>query len=309
MESTVRATGLRGLPLGIGTTFDYSIPFEPMCRLIAEAGFRAITIGGDVAHSGYDTQEGRERIRRVVTEYGLNVDSVHAPFGKDCDISTPDERQETPAPESSPATSPPAALAPVRIRYRPSPARLQAVSKLKTAIDAALALDSQIVVIHSAAEFPAVETRLHIQAARDSLAELIPYAAHRNVRLAVENLSSVLEMQVFEAVLDEFSELGVCYDSSHARLTGNSFGVLQRFRDRIITLHVSDNRGTSDDHILPFEGGLDWEEFACYAARLQYVKTFMLEVETRESAFKDTKEFLAQAFERATCLTSGRSHR
>jgi sugar phosphate isomerase/epimerase len=322
---------LTDLPIGIGTTFDYSIPFEPMCRMVAQAGFKAITIGGgNVAHSGYDVVDNRQRIGRIVAEHGLVVDSVHAPFGPECDIAAPDisvpaairiplrndgkpegelgvcepASAETPAQvESQPADSKPqSASQSQRVAHKSSPDRLAAVARVRTAIDAAMSLDSQVVIIHPTVEFPIEETRARIQALRDSLSELIPYAANRNVRLAIENLPSLLSMQVFEAALDEYSELGVCYDSSHAQLSTNPFGVLRRFRDRIITLHISDNLGQKDDHLLPFEGVIDWDEFALYARQLKHLQTFMLEVEVRESAFRDTREFLNQAFQRTQRL-------
>jgi sugar phosphate isomerase/epimerase len=33
----------------------------------------------------------------------------------------------------------------------------------------------------------------------------------------------------------------------------------------LVTTHVHDNRGTADDHLVPFEGRIDWEQalFAC----------------------------------------------
>jgi sugar phosphate isomerase/epimerase len=321
---------IAGLPIGIGTTFDYSVPLEPMCRMIAQAGFKAIMLGGgDVAHSGYDTEDGRKRICEIVGEFGLRVDSVHAPFGPECDLSTPDvqvpaatsagapvaggvavereQEQSVPQaqPESAADTQPATGNLPptiARVVSKPSPMRLAAVARVENAIQAAMSLDSQIVIIHPTAGVQFEDMRARIHALRNSLRELIPYALHRNVRLALENLPSLLSMQVFEAVLDEFPELGVCYDSSHAQISTHPFGVLQRFRERIIATHVSDNRGVSDDHMLPFEGVIDWDEFAFYAGKLPHLTTFMLEVEVRESAFKDTREFLTQAFQRTQRL-------
>ena len=93
------------MPIGIGTTFDYGLPFEPMCRMIARAGFRAITIGGgDIAHSGYDTVGGPGDDSGRNREARLRIDSVHAPFGPDADLSVPDIRTEMSA--SDPPVAP-----------------------------------------------------------------------------------------------------------------------------------------------------------------------------------------------------------
>ena len=293
------------LTIGIGTTFDYSIPLEPMLNMIARAGFHAITIGaGDIPHSGYDSIEGRDRIRSLAAASDLVVNSVHAPFGPECDVSTPDERTSGPPPQAEADEG--GRHAGLPLRRRPSIARLQAIERVKVAVDAASALGSKVVIVHLTDRFEASETRERIGAVRESLSELLPYARERGVRLAAENLPSLLGMQVFEVALEEFPELGVCYDSSHALLSGSSFGVLQRFRERVVELHISDNRGKLDDHVLPFEGVFEWEEFTHHLSYLPLVHVMMLEVEVRESEFKDTEEFLRQAALRARRLAGTR---
>jgi sugar phosphate isomerase/epimerase len=315
--------------VGIGTTLDYGLPFELMCRMVADAGFRTITIGGgDIVHSGYDADAGRRRIIDSTTRNGLAIDSVHAPFGTAADISVPDAKLESPADVAPTAvceratpplidpgvTASPSSVLSERRAGRPTagqvrPAmpttcqpsrqRFEAVARMKMAIDAARALDTRIVVIHPTDRFSVDETKARIGAAKDSLRELSRYAAARNIRLAVENLASPLSMQVFEAVLEYLPDLGICYDTSHALISRDLFGVVGRYCERIIAVHLSDNRGKSDDHLLPFEGIMPWEEFAYYLSRMKNLSCFMLEVEIRESAFKDRGEFLAEAYRRA----------
>jgi len=312
------------MPFGIGTTFDYSIPFEHMIPMLARAGFSYITLGGgNIAHSGYDTEEGRAAILRTVQAAGIAIDSVHAPFGQDCDISVPDVRIEIPsqaqpdvrqdtgaviAPgavngaERTQETSPVVPASPATRRLSAAPERLEAVASVRKAIDACAALGARTVVIHPTDRFPVEQTRSRIQALRDSLRELLAFANRQGVRLALENMPSLVEMQVFDSVLEEFPDLGVCYDTSHAQLSGNTFGILQRYQDRIITTHISDNLGREDDHMLPYEGVIEWDEFAYYFGRVKQLQCFMLEVEVRRSRFKDTREFLDQALRRAQRL-------
>jgi sugar phosphate isomerase/epimerase len=203
-------------------------------------------------------------------------------------------------PENEDSSEPPRRES--RVSYKPSPDRKHAVNRARSAIDAARDLGSPVVVLHPCAEFPAEQTRDRIFAARESLKELLGYAVRCGVRLALENMPSLLQMQVFDTLLDELPELGVCYDSSHANLTGRPFAVLQRYRDRIIELHISDNDGTSDQHRLPFEGSIDWDEFGLYFRNLERIEVLMLEVEVRESAFKDSQAFLSEAHARAEKL-------
>jgi sugar phosphate isomerase/epimerase len=282
------------LQIGVGTTFDYSIPLEPMFEMIAQAGFSATTLGaGNIPHSGYDTEDGRKRVRELAARYGLRIDSVHAPFGAQCDIS------DGPANDERRASS-------VERRTTDDGQRTthdgSAIDRVRNAIDAAEAIGSGIVILHVTDRFLAEETRARIGAVKTSLKELIPYAMKKGVQLAAENLPSALAMQVFHAALEGEPSLGVCYDSSHARIAGDGFDVLQRYRDRVIALHISDNRGQNDDHMLPFEGVIEWPEFAHYLGRLPRISILMLEVEVRESAFRDSQEFLAQAAARAKRL-------
>lgn len=275
------------LPIGISTAFDYRVPFDVMCQLVRDAGFRAIAIGAEVGHSGYNQPERLPVLSRLFAENGLMVDSIHAPLGSEADISVPDA---TITAEQSPTGQ------------EPSGARLAAVSGVKAAIAAAAELGCQVVVVHPATDFPATETRNRIASLRASLKELVPYAAERKVRLALENMPSLLVMQVTEAVLEEFPEVGVCYDTSHAQLSTNPFGILQRYGERIIAVHISDNRGEEDDHLLPFDGIIDWQEFALYAYRLENIPSLLLEVETRKWTGSDIRMFIAEAYARATRL-------
>jgi sugar phosphate isomerase/epimerase len=300
--------------------------------MISTAGFEAITIGGgNVAHSSYDTETGRSAVLGACGRYGLRIDSVHAPFGQEVDLSLADIRNAlgpVDVGESSSSDSPgvPGATArpdehprdansgavpdmqagsaadesaTPRFTWKPDERRVQAVARVKMAIDAAAALGAGVVVVHPTDRLAADETRARISAVRDSFRELLRYAAARGVRLAAENLASPLSSQILEVLLEQLPDLAVCYDSSHAQISGDVFGIIGRHRDRIIAVHLSDNLGLEDDHMLPFEGILPWDELAYYLPRLNNLKCFMLEVEIRQSAFKDRGEFLAEAYRRA----------
>ncbi len=55
--------------------------------------------------------------------------------------------------------------------------------------------------------------------------------------------------------------LGVCYDFGHANLTSPSRHRenLNRLGSRLRAVHVQDNHGTLDEHLMPFFGSLDWK--------------------------------------------------
>jgi len=103
----------------IATAFDYDIPFARMIPMIRQAGFEVVSLGGVAEHSGYPTAEGRARIRKLMEENGLEMDSVHSPIAG-WPLFSLDEAK-----------------------------RRGAVRQCKMAIDAAFDLGVGIVVIHS----------------------------------------------------------------------------------------------------------------------------------------------------------------
>ena len=88
---------------------------------------------------------------------------------------------------------------------------------------------------------------------------------------ALDDLQWILERLPREGV-------GVCVDTSHCSLGGFLFDALSRFRDRLVHVQVSDNRGVTDDHLPPGHGHIDWKRFRHALADVGYEGVFMLEV-------------------------------
>ena len=112
-----------------------------------------------------------------------------------------------------------------------------------------------------------------------NLVYLRPYlrfAAARGVRIDIENgtnqpwsgdsLKEVAPatnelIAVADALNAEFGGevLGICFDCGHARLAGGDpAGDIRRLGKRLKVVHVHDNDGGSDDHLLPGAGSIDW---------------------------------------------------
>jgi sugar phosphate isomerase/epimerase len=120
------------------------------------------------------------------------------------------------------------------------------------------------------------------------IAGILSYARERSVRLALENGA----MDVLQAVADAFpadgadgpgSRLGICIDTGHANLHRDLFAnpaaaYLRAFADRLVHLHVSDNLGTGDDHLVPGTGTIDWRSIADALRRIGYRGTIVLEL-------------------------------
>lgn len=266
----------RDMDISISTTFDPKMPLAIMMPMVAAAGFARISLaGGNYEESKYLAAEGRQHVNSLCEASALVIDSIHAPLGSNIDIANPQER-----------------------------IRDFSVDLMKKALYACCEVKCPVLVLHLCNRFPENELAERIVAVRTSLNELVPYAYQKNIHLAIENLIGESANVLFERMLGEFRQehVGVCYDTSHAYLTGNMYSLLETYGKRIIALHVSDNKGQLDDHMLPFEGAIDWAKFTQAFSRIDFQGTFLLEVELRESLFKDPKIFLEQAYARALKL-------
>lgn len=143
------------------------------------------------------------------------------------------------------------------------------------AIDAAGFLGSEYAVIHPIGSPSAPFTPEAIdKALNDNINYLTPYIEYADkagVKLVVENMRNPKKAEGchrFSSHAEELVRLadalgiGICWDFGHAhnaalrpqseelRLVGN----------RLKVLHVNDNHGGDDEHLLPFFGTVDWKD-------------------------------------------------
>ncbi|MCZ7646462.1 MAG: sugar phosphate isomerase/epimerase [Planctomycetota bacterium] len=106
---------------------------------------------------------------------------------------------------------------------------------------------------------------------------LLPACEKHGVGIAIENIFDSAASgrgcpRFYGAVPDELCELidaidhplvGACWDTGHARLMGlEQRTALSTLGKRLKVVHVQENDGKGDDHMLPFangRGGVDWE--------------------------------------------------
>ena len=74
------------------------------------------------------------------------------------------------------------------------------------------------------------------------------------------------------------ADVGICLDFGHAHLDGDLVDAIETVSEHLMTTHVHDNRGRSDDHLLPFEGTIDWPAALTAVQKVGYDGALMLEV-------------------------------
>jgi len=82
-------------------------------------------------------------------------------------------------------------------------------------------------------------------------------------------------------LVDSFKSdhVGVCWDTGHAHIQElDQWDALHVIGDRLKMLHIQDNDGNSDQHLLPFMGGIDWRRLVDALYDIGYAGDFTYEV-------------------------------
>lgn len=89
------------------------------------------------------------------------------------------------------------------------------------------------------------------------LQKIVDYAEKLNIKIAFENTT---KKGYLEYVIDNIKNknIGVCYDSGHDHTHFNNDFNFEKFKDKIIAVHLHDNVRLGDDHLMPFDGTIDW---------------------------------------------------
>jgi sugar phosphate isomerase/epimerase len=261
--------------LSIGTTFNYDIPLREQLPMIGRIGFRYVSLGTRLEHSRYLTASGRKNIKEMLGIHGIRICSLHTPFGKNIDISSPDSAKKN-----------------------------ITIDCYKRCIDAAQDLDAPIVIFHPSAYMQFDDLGSRKKVIIDNVNTLLDYVRDAKVGLAIENEHFAPANDIMRFSLDHIrdSNYGFCYDTSHDNLTSHPLKIFEDYGRRLLTTHISDNRGKKDDHMLPYEGGFPWPAFCRIFSKIDFSGILLLEVEMRESAFGSPGEFLQEAFNRGQRL-------
>jgi sugar phosphate isomerase/epimerase len=133
----------------------------------------------------------------------------------------------------------------------------------------------------------------------DAAGRLAERALQLGVTLAIENTCSAECIGVLLEAIPSRG-LGLCYDSSHDFLRGQTRGsLLENWGHRLVTTHLSDNLGVTDDHFLPGEGQVDWLHLAEVFPRDSYRGAFLFELLPRPSGDGSAADFVRAACGRA----------
>ncbi len=179
--------------------------------------------------------------------------------------------------------------------------RQAGVELVANRIEMTARLGSDVIILHQ--PLPAVDHdrfAAHWQAACRSLGELGPIARKIGVRIAMENGNYAVLERLLAAFEPDF--VGVCYDCGHGNINGG-LDWLEKFNHRLISIHLHDNDGRSDQHRMPLAGSVDWPRLAGLIAASAYRKAVNCEAVMKNDGIADPAQWLAAAH--AACAKFG----
>lgn len=246
-------------------------------REIGGAGFDTVELFATRTHFDYHSESSIADLQQWLAEAGLVLASVHAPVAE----SFTSGRWGAPLNLASPDAA----------------HREHALEEATRALQVARRLPFPVLVVHagvvaSRQQAPGDNNR---GAARRSIEALAVLARPLGVNVAVElvpnELSKAGSLVHFVEDVLEAGAASICLDLGHAHLEGDLVDAIETVSEHIAVVHAHDNRGRSDDHLVPFDGTIDWPAALTALQKVGYDGTVVLEIATTGS----TKDALARA--------------
>jgi sugar phosphate isomerase/epimerase len=220
---------------------------------IAASGFESVELFATRTHFDYHSPAAVADLQSWLADAGLELHGIHAPVSD----SFVGGRWG----------------APITLASADAGERARAVDEAERALHVARRIPVTVLVAHlglprSQGWSPADNSR---DGARRSVEALQRLAAPLDVRVAVE--------------------VGVCLDFGHAHMDGDLIDAIETVSGHLMTTHVHDNTGRADDHLVPFDGTIDWPAAMTAIQKVGYDQTLMFEIGARGPA----KETLRKA--------------
>jgi sugar phosphate isomerase/epimerase len=209
---------------------------------IARHGIGAVEIFCALAHFNYHSPDVVRELAGALRDHNLKLHALHAPA----------ERDFNPMHESS---APLSICDPERVR------RLEAVDEIKRALDVAEFIPFPYLVQHVGSSRDTADAR-RFDAAFSSIEHLHVFAKERGVTLALENTPGELATPAHlrQFIIDtRLTDLRLCFDIGHAHIGDGVLASLEPMREFLATAHIHDNHGLKDEHLLPYEGTIEWK--------------------------------------------------
>ena len=182
--------------------------------------------------------EACRQMRKGLAAFGLWVRSVHAPFGNELNVIDVDPL-----------------------------ARLHALEAHRSVLRGGAELGAELMVMHPGREYQSQRPLEEIVGVCvDVVGEVTELAAELEMSVALENVlpaHAIHDHAVVREIVERVGHpaLGVCLDTGHANVVDSVHKAVGAFARLINHIHLHDNDGKADEHLLPTLGSIDWLRF------------------------------------------------
>ena len=274
-------------PFGVSThLFHHERLSRDHFKAIAAHGFDMVEVFATRTHFDYHNPAAVADLQQWIAEAGLTLRSVHAPTAERFIGGVWSGSM------SIASVDPP-------LRERAVRDTLQALYVARRIPIAALVLHLGIPRMQPRdADVGAQDVR---GAAKKSVEEIVKAATPLGVRVAVEVIPNEISragslVHFIEEELDGLG-VGICLDFGHAHIDGDVVDAVETVSEHVIATHLHDNRGRSDDHLMPMDGTIDWAGALTAVQKIGYDGPLMFEVGAHGPA-KDSLARLKKAREK-----------
>jgi sugar phosphate isomerase/epimerase len=236
---------------------------------IAASGFEAVEVFATRSHFDYHDAGAIRALKDWLAEGRLALHSIHAPI---TDVFANGRGQRN-----------------FSTACRDNEARKATLGEIAAALTIAKEIPFKHLVVHlgvPAAQHPGPDDN-HREAAIRSVEEIHGMAQAVGVTVALEVMGNSLStapdlIEILERSF-EGADLGICMDVGHAHLLGDTADAIETASEYLVTTHIHDNRRKSDDHLVPFQGSIDWAATIMALEKIGYDGVLMYEVKAAES--------------------------
>jgi sugar phosphate isomerase/epimerase len=230
---------------------------------IAGYGFEAVELFATRSHFDYHDPSAVARLAQWLKETGLVLHGIHAPISETFGAGPEGVIFSTASAQGA--------------------RRQAAVREAEAAAAIARQVPAGFLVVHLGTPGKGASGSDNTRAAASrSVEEICRAAEPLGLRVAMEVIPNDLSSAgALVAMLErefEGSSVGICLDFGHAHLMGGVADAIEVAAEHLITTHVHDNRGRDDDHLVPYQGTIDWPAALVTMLKIGYDGTYLMEL-------------------------------
>lgn len=249
------------MKIGVSTHIHVYNPLDgQLLAKIKNAGFETVELYSNLPHwPEYGNRKSQESIAGHCLDLGLDINSLHTPFFRTLDHARSGKW--------------------LSISAKDKDVRSESVGRIIDSLTLAEFAPVAAAVVHTGGpgepEDGSTFDRIFY-----SLEEILPVSRELGVTIALENITNDFSRGYRIAAFIRESRLegvGCCYDCGHATLYGRTLEELEEMSELLVTTHIHDTSDGLDNHLLPFEGDIEWDALSGKFAEIGYKGDLIIE--------------------------------